>query len=211
MDRAAFISLVRDRLGFNQSLDEAVILRHLDMAQAKYENGEEILVRPWFLTDATYEDQTQAGIRGVELPEGFISFLDNMPLMIKVEDVWTRLYRRPIDKLAGYENETGTPTHYDVQGTEVLFYPLPDAAYDLKIPHVARLTALSTVTESVWLDEFPVLLLEEVLVSIFKSTRDADGLKIAEQSLMVAKDAYMRRTAEREHLMQDYIFGGDDA
>jgi len=211
MDRADIVNLIRDRLGFNQGLDEAVILRHMDLAQKKYENGEENLPRPWFTFDETYEDQTQASIRTIELPETFVAFNDQFPLLISYEGVWKRLYRRPVDKLVVYENETGFPTHYDVQGQSLFMYPLPDAAYDVNIPHYCRLDALSTDADSVWFEEFPSLILEETLVSLCKSTRDEMGLKIAVSALGYERDGYMRRVEERMHVMQDYIMGGDDA
>lgn len=212
MTRTEMIALIRDRLGFNQALDEAIILRHMDMAQAKFENGEENLPRPWFSFDAEYEDQTQTDVRDVKLPEHFVAFHDDFPLRIVTTDgTVTKLYRRIVHQLIPYENDSGIPTHFDVQGDAILFFPKPDAAYTLHIPHYCRLDKLSDDADSVWFTEFPSLILEETLVSLCTSTRDETGLKFALARLRMAQDAYLRRVEERMHVLQEYVMGGDDA
>lgn len=206
MTRDEIIALIRDRLAFNESLNEAIILRHLDVAQARYEQNAGRTPRPWFTLDTTNTVATVADTRTIALPSDFIEFDEEWPLTILDSGgVTYPLERKSFDVLvADTDLATAMPTHYAVGDSQLWLYPKPDAVYTINLPYYKRLPQLSTTTTSDWFVEFPMLLVEEAVLSIARSTRDEMAIKLSEVKLF--RDDYLVRVEERKQSLRELGF-----
>ncbi len=208
MTRDEIVQIIRDRLGFNQSLELATIYRHMDAVQRKFELGEDDVPAPWFCFDTTCQLKTRTNRRDVALPETFTTLDDDWPLSIEKSSTVTKaLTRVPYYDLVSDIDSTGFPQYYALEGEALHLFPLPDSIYNINFPHHKTLEALSTDADSIWFKEFPNLLIEETVSSIASSTRDHDALKMSR--IVETRSAYIRRVESRKHTLQSYRMGND--
>ena len=210
MTRTDIIELIRDSLGFNQALNEAIILRHMDRMQERYEKGSGARPLAWFLFDHDATVTTTANNRYVDKPTGFIQFDDNFELsIVDASNVTHPLYRRDQYELIPDSALIGFPNAYAFDGERLHLYPMPDAVYTINIPCYITSTQLSTTQTSKWYEEFSDLVIEETAYSIAKATRDTRFLETS--SLPMVQADYLRRVEEMKHVLQSYQFGGRGA
>lgn len=213
MNRTKIVNLIRDRLGFNKSLSEEIILRHMDYVQAFYELGQDNQPLPWFLFKPNAFVETEVGKGLVPLPEGFVSFDDDWPIMIrattKVTDPLEMMTLAEYNELVADGEIFGYPTRAVLAGNFLQLYPSPDAIYKITIPHYGRIGYLSENETSDWYKEFPNLIVEETAVSLLRSLRDIDGLRTSNVSEF--KGDYLRRIEARKHTLKDYYMNGGGA
>ena len=209
MTRAQIIQLVRDRFAFNESLDEAIILRHMDYAQLFYEQGTGQFPPPWFVLAEDTTLTTVAATREVALPDGFLSLDDMWSASITVDGV-----TYPFDKenhnvlVADTDLTSARPEKFALAGDSILCYPIPDVAYTINFPCNITTTAVSTTEDSPWFTEFPLLLMEHTCYSIAMANRDTDAVKFAQGQLALHQSTYLRRVEGRKHTGQSYTMGG---
>lgn len=203
--------LIRDRLGFNNALSQEIILRHMDLVQAKYETGgQNGIPRPWFCFKPKYSVMTNAHTQVVEMPTNFSAFHDDWPVTIMDSaGVLHSLLRERYTEVAltdlSPDAET-LPTVFVLGVDYMQVFPVPDQSYEINVPHFTRLTDLSSSgnQDSPWFAEFPGLIVEEVTFSLARSTRDEKALKLSTMKSEI--DSYFRRVEERDHLLQEYNF-----
>ena len=210
MNRTEVIDIIRDNLGFNTGLSETVILRHIDRVQTRYETADGRLPMAWFLLNTTATVDTVADQRTIDVPAGFLDLSEKWPLTIKdAEGTDHPLTREDYDLLQADLGLEGFPTHYAFDGKVVHLFPKPDAVYTINFPHYARGSALSTVTTADWYTEFPSLIIAETFLSIAKSSRDKDGIKIAMEDVTVERDLYRTAVVAKEHSLQELKLGAE--
>lgn len=205
MDREEILNLIRDRMGFNKNFDEAIVYRHLDYVQQQYERVTRKTPLPWFLFNATYTTVTVADQRTISKPTNFITVHDNWEMTVTNADGDITPVYRVSDYDLGKDDRgaTGLPTCYVYDGTSFYLYPKPDTVYTITLPHYAKSAELSESATHDWFTEFPTLIIEETLASIFKSNRDVDGLRLL--NLTMERDDYHVRVEAMEHVGKSYV------
>ena len=209
MTRDEISNLIKHKLGFRDSYDDAIIFAHLDYVQVQYERVSRTRPLPWFMLNTTHTVATVADTRTVAMPTGFIAFDDDWPLTIVNADSETKqLCRAPATHLSkdDYAAE-GFPTHFIFNYTVLDLYPLPDAAYTITIPHYARTTAWSETDTSDWFTEFPDLVIEETALSVLKANRDTDGIRLLD--LETPREAYFTRVYEMQSVLKSGVMHGN--
>lgn len=208
MDLGGVIQIIRDRLAFNQNLAQDTILRHMDLIKHTFEQGADELPLPWFNFQPTATVTTVAGERTVDLPTGFVDFDDDFPVTVTVEGHVKMVERLDYHEAAATVTE-GAPEAFVLGGGQMLLYPLPDDAYTLTVPCYTRSALYSDVpltTTDGWTENFPMLLVEETLLSIGKSTRDESVLKMSESGRY--RLDYLKKVEGRRHQLKSYRMGG---
>lgn len=210
MDKAAIIQIIRDRLGFNEDLNSAIILRHLDFVQADYERGEVQTPLPWFLFDVDNTASTVIDQPYVSLPTDFLAWSDDWPFWILDAEGKKHILKpkKPYE-VEGHNLEAKLPEAFSFGGTQVRLHPAPDKVYTIHLPCFKKSEALSVATTSPWFSNFPTLIVEETIYSIAKGTRDLEALKLA--GVDRERSSYFARVEEMKHVMMDYTKGTYDA
>jgi hypothetical protein len=204
MTRDDVVELIRQRVGFNRRMSDTQIFQNMDYVQLLYELGHDNNPLPWFTFQSTATVDTVADTQTVDLPEGFVQFDDAWPLLItSAEGVVYPLQRTPAYDVVALQNEgSQLPKYFEVDAARLLLYPAPDKVYSITIPHYNRLAKLSETTDSPWFTHFPLLLVEETVNSIMRSTRDIEGLKMSNVNSFRAD--YVRRVEGRKHELKNY-------
>ena len=210
MSRSAVIDLIRDALGFNTALSEAIILRHMDLVQHNYERGSDMRPLPWFLFDPEETVTTVASQRNVTLPTGFIDFDEDWPLTIFTTDGEEKeLQRLRRSVFSSNLDETGFPTAFDTDYSSLYLWKKPDAVYTINVPCYKESTALSTITTGSWFTELKALLIEEVAFSIAKAMGDKNFL--SKTDINQKRADYITLSEAKKHTLTQYKMGGHRA
>lgn len=204
MTRDEIVSMIRQRLGFNQSFNEAHILLNMTYVQQTYELGHDRMPLPFFCFDGAAQIFSIPGQRNVPLPSGFIQLDDDWPITIEDKEGKIKpLDREPIyDLVALMQEEDGFPKYFEIDGDQVYLFPKPNDTYTIHFPHYAQTQALKDTTQSEWFTQFPNLLIEETTNSIMRSTRDLEGLKLSNVNAFRAD--YIARVEARMHVLKSY-------
>lgn len=210
MDKADIVQLIRDRLGFNDALTEAIILRNMDFIQNFYEKGNAEFPVPWFLFDPDVTASTVAAQPYVSFPTDFIQWEDNWPFWV-TNSAGLNSVLKPVKgyQAEGHNETDGSPTEFALGGTQVRLYPTPDAVYTIHLPCFKSSEALSTATTSPWFSNFPTFVIEETIYSICKATRDIEGMKLT--GIESTRRSYFKKVVEMQNVMMDYTKGTYDA
>lgn len=209
MTRDQIVSLIRDRLAFHLSLDVNIIYRHMDLMQSNFEFGNDRLPIPWFIFDTTETVSTVAAQRTVDVPNDFIAFDDNWPLIIvNADGVDKPLTKKTAAELAPMLDQSGFPKYYAFDGERLHLYPKPDAVYTIRLYHYSASTAFSASATNKWFDEFPNLIIEEAVFSLARSIRDEGALKLVD--VKGQRDKYLVRCEAQQHALMSYVVGGED-
>lgn len=158
MYRNTAINILARRLGNRTDLDDA-IADEMILAQEQLENHWPSDTLPWFLASSTSSLVTVAGTEIVAVPSGFLRELEGGGLYLQDGDTWQRLCKFEMDSVWSTTTEQGTPDRYALFGSNFYLYPIPDAAYPLRLLYGARATALSSDIENAWLQNAPELLI----------------------------------------------------
>ena len=202
------LEITRQRLGFNYSLDAAVFTSNLLSIQSRYEGGDARMVLPWFLLQ-TDDLPTTASVRTIDLPNDFISFDEqNMLSIVDADGIEHGLTRKMHSQLQPYVADLGMPKYWAMIGTQLWLYPMPDAVYTVKVPSYQRTAVWTLAQDNVWFDEFPNLLIEELVVSLARSTRDEGALKFSQ--LSQEKMDYITRIEAMHNILMQHQMGSGD-
>lgn len=226
MTRAEIVQLVRDSLGFNNSLSEDIILRHMDAVQALYEGGTSEIPLPWFLLDTTVEVHVTPDTRTVEVPARFIKLDEDYQARILIPDTDPDVYI-PLKKMkedeafASFFTESdtsqeedivvlqGRPQAYSLTNGVISWWPLPEDSTQVVFPCYRRseLKFSEDADASDWYTEFPNLIAAETTLRICKANRDQVGMQIASADVGLLKKGYLLRVEEEKHVQMDYVVG----
>lgn len=210
MTRADVIRLVRDLLGYNEVLNEALILRTMDLVQSRYENGHDMAPLPWFNLVVDQELNTVADQRIVPLPDGFVSFAEEWkPYLVTSDGTTYPLARRDGSILTSIRDEIGRPSYYETDNVNLYMYPLPDDIYSIYVTYYATGTPLSTTTSSPWFTFFPSLIAEETAYRLARNARDSAFLQISE--VRSERANYVTKVEEQKNIVKQIRVGGDGA
>jgi hypothetical protein len=92
---------------------------------------------------------TVAGTQGVDLPAGWLEF-ENLTVVGSPDAQLNYVNIQHLDTKFPANGYSGKPVVYSVEGNQVLFGPVPDAAYSISVLYYKRYDALS-VTPTNWL------------------------------------------------------------
>lgn len=92
---------------------------------------------------------TTAGVQGVDLPAGWLEF-ENLTVVGTPDAQLNYVNIQHLDTKFPSNGYTGKPAVYSVEGSQVLFGPVPDSAYSISVLYYKRYDALS-VTPTNWL------------------------------------------------------------
>lgn len=107
-----------------------------------------------------------------------------------------------ITELDEYEDDSrGTPTHFALFGSDITFWPAPDAAISPQIRYTGRATALSADTDLLPIDDDD----SDVLVNFAKSKAFAaeDDAEMATYFLQLHRDGLREMRAQSERTRHD--------
>lgn len=203
MNKTQLYTLVRHRLGFNDSLDVSVLDAQLDMLQNNYEVSLGMLPSPWFMFQ-TETLTTTIDVRTVEAPDNFARFDEDYELTIlNADGTEFQLKRKLSIELQPYVADEGLPKYYAFDGSLLYLYPRPDAAYTIHFPYYGKSQDVwSDSEETLWLTHFPALILEEMVYNLSRSTRDKTGIQLS--SVEFEKRNYLVKVEDMKHAMMEY-------
>ena len=92
---------------------------------------------------------TTAGVRAVDLPTGWLEF-ENVTLTGNPDKQLTYLNIQHLDTRFPGNDYTGSPYFYSIEGSQILFGPIPDSVYSVPILFYKRFDPLAT-TATNWL------------------------------------------------------------
>ena len=92
---------------------------------------------------------TTAGVQGVDLPVGWLEF-ENLTVTGSPDAQLNYVNIQHLDTKFPSNGYTGKPVVYSVEGSQVLFGPVPDSAYSISVLYYKRYDPLS-VTPTNWL------------------------------------------------------------
>ena len=212
MDEA--IAWIQRQLGFRRalaseiqtSLQQAIIRIELDAT----------LSRPRFLVQE-YSDAafvTTAGTRTVAIPTGFLqeAELDGGLYIYDstADDPYIELTKAEPAYVRGAFTESEQPTHYGIQGANLIFGGIPDAAYDLRWFAYFKDNAAITGSETnLWLTHRPFLIIGEAGVHIASAAR-SPSLDYFSQLLTAERKALEATVVVDEEADSSSSMGGDD-
>lgn len=167
MTRDEAVAMIKLQLGYRTTGDSDIVTC-LQLAQTTLEGAP---VKPWFLTYKDYALVTVATTPTVAIPTDFLEELEDgvlryIPTTLTegevdlVKDQYDVLRKNFLDTVTG-TTETGVPEAYALLGDYFYIFPVPAAAYNLKLDYIAKATALSTNVENAWLKWTPKLLMGE--------------------------------------------------
>lgn len=151
-------------------------LLEMQMAQSVYERSAQ---PPWFLLGTDTSVSTTAGVEFVTLPITFLNFEEDGILEpVRYYDPTVERYipvrRKPQSQLTdsdAWEIDTGitegTPLVFDALATTLVFRPIPDDVYLLKIQGYFSDTApTDSSATNLWATYAPDLLLAEIIYNV---------------------------------------------
>lgn len=207
MTRDEIVQLVRDGLGYNNALNEAIVLRAMDLVQTRYERGHDLMPLPWFNLEIDYELTTVASTRTVALPDDFVSFAEEWkPYLQSSDGTSYELARRSATLLNSIRDETGRPAYFETNHANLYLFPLPDDEYSIYVSYYKTSTKFSATTSSNWYTNFPSLLVEE---TIYQLARNSHNTKALQNSMLKEERAnYLVKCEEQKHIIKQVKVGG---
>lgn len=157
MTGTQILDLLMSRLGnkTEASLRATCLLEMQLLQETQLEGGPTL---PWFTIEGDYSLTLVSGQRHVVLPADFIRQVDDgeKPVLYYPTDGTDAI---PLPKMAYDEalshyghTATGAPEAYALRGDRIMFFPLPDAAYTVKIDYHKRQSApTDTAAENAWM------------------------------------------------------------
>ena len=217
MLRSAAVSRIQQYLGF-RSDKSAEIITALQDTQTEFEREAEL---PWFLrNDGANPTLTLTlSTYGVNLPTGFLREIDEdndgglfyYNSANEDGEEWT-----PIDKMSegdareAYQDSTGEPEAYVLTETQLLVFPLADAAYILRFPFFKADTTLATDVENDWLKYAHELMIGNAGLKIAASVRDMPAIQIFAEMERRGRERIMKENVSRQEANRVRVMGGVD-
>lgn len=158
MKKADFLRLLQGRLGSLQNPSDIDLLKLEIMLAQEVTLEQEGKLKPWFLESEEATTETEANEQRVELPEDFLSEIEESELYILIPESgrFKALDKGSYDRLhAEYINEgAGRPRAYAMTGRYYRLFPTPDGVYTLRQRYYERdvpFDTLSDDAENRWL------------------------------------------------------------
>lgn len=209
MEKSAIIQLLRDYLGFNTGINESVLLRHMDIAQTRYEGGDHTLPLPWFLLNETYTASTVVAQNTVALPNSFLQFDEEWALTVVDSEGAVSELARTFQRNVATETKLGRPCNYVLGSSNIYLYYTPDKVYTLKLPHYAKSIKLSVAVTSYWFEYFPRLIIAETLKSLALATRDESLLRLAVAMQLPEENSYLNKVETVRNNQREIVMGSN--
>lgn len=155
------VDLIKGRLGSRADTDiDALITSELGATQLELEENPDPF---WFQLTEDTSTTTTADEHRVPVPCDFIMEAEDQALWyVDSDGVSTPLDKYEYDKLKQhFEGASGPPEAYSLNGSYFNIFPLPDAAYSLKIRYYSKDAAISTLATTEtnnWLTVAPSLI-----------------------------------------------------
>ena len=203
-------ALWRD-LGFRND-KESVLFAELNAAQKRLESDPKIEL-PWFLQSLYSSWNTSDGVQELALPSGFLMLEDDIPPQYydTSEAIWIDIGVSDVGFLrANYPGE-GAPKAIALVGTQVLVFPIPDGAYNIRSYLYRRGdTIVKDGPETPWLAEAPDLLIGEAGVIMAGDLRDQGAIVLTNNRRKEGMLRLMQRINQRALVGQRLQMGGSD-
>lgn len=174
MNRSAAVALMKQGLGFRQSLDDVCVVA-LQQAQRLVEGGRTL---PRFLIVEDAPIAITSGSGAITLPTGFIRVADNRgPYTLDLQNAPKFIEKFEILKLRARfsASAAGRPRGYSLRNTDIVFLPTRDAAYTAYWSYYAQAALLTTDIENSWLQYAPDVLIGRAGMLVAKDTRDKEA------------------------------------
>lgn len=181
MIKSTFLTLLKLRLGSRTDTDlDTLISLEADQAQFELEHSAEI---PWFLLSLGEPFTLSAGSRTSAWPAGFLAeFMDGGIWVTDSDGNSTLLDKGDYDEsLAYWGSETGLPVGYSSAGTNIQLFPIPDDSYSATVDCFLADTLFSatqSVSENLWLEYAPDVLLAKTGMRVASFIRDIDLVQV---------------------------------
>lgn len=214
------IEEVRNKLGYNTGLSSSLITTAISNAQGELEKLPEL---PWFLHTEISSISTTADEERIAVPADFIKEIDEEPLYYYdtsgTTDEWVSLRKLTTNNLRNIYNlaitnsqeVSGTPLYYALDGAYFRLYPIPDAAYTLKLTYYGKQDVLSAGSDTNgWSLYAPYALIGKAGILLSMNNRDKSGIEIFGALLTESSQLLNRQSEAREHSGMTYQRGGDD-
>jgi len=214
MKNSEVLDLMMKRLGDRKAqVLRAQVLIELNKKISQLEQGSTL---PWFLEDR-WNGQMVANQDYVDLPADFLrEFEEGRFKVLNNEGKWSPLTRVSLEQL---EEETDgvdpqLPAGYAFFGEKVYFGPVPDKAYQFKLPIYRRSNQIlddsNEVTNKWLLNFFNYVTLEVLHIVATLHTRDFTLATNINSELLSARDTYWRAVEARMHTNRDYLLDNEE-
>lgn len=220
------VSQIQRVLGF-RSDRAAEILEELQLAQVRLEEGvgapegaqgQSLMgdFLPWFLETEISSIFTVAGEERVPIPTDFLDEVEQdalwyfTPATGSDPEKWTALKKDDIDFLRGRFPGSGPPQAYAFQAQYFRIFPLPDAAYKLKMIYFKKDAVITLGTENKWLANQPFIVIAEAGYHMAMSLRDAGAMKFFKDLGESEAACLYSSELALEHTNRSYVMGGED-
>lgn len=179
--------------------------------------------KPWFLFDDDYTDAgfvTAADVDYVALPTGYLGLDDDFcELAYKdttidaTRDQWRTMERDVWGDIKAYffSEDRATPQRWDIQGSRIYLRPIPDAVYELRLPHYRAATLVTDADVSnAWTTYAGDWLLARTLEQVaVKHVGDKDLAMMCAADVQTARLRVYREHEQRAHTGRRYSMGDD--
>ena len=148
----------------------AVIPDFVTMAEARI--SRDLRLRKQITTSTL---TTVPNTQGVTLPTDWLE-MENISVATSIERQLTYATIEQLDSRFPSGGAMGTPVIYTIEGDQVLFGPVPDAAYTINIIYYSRLPSLITNSTNWLMTNHPNIYLFATLIEAFFYTQDAEQI-----------------------------------
>jgi hypothetical protein len=208
MTRSEAIALMQQQLGFRT--DQATnLVTWLKLAQQTLEKGRTL---PWWLRSETSYIYTTANESRLPLPTQFLREEEGSQLVYVPTDTSSDLvfldkdFTDQLEKT--YQRQTGKPEAYSLDGKYFRIFPIPDAAYQIRMVYSKKDTVLDTDVENLWLQHLPYLLMGVAGGMAASALRDQNAAAVFRGWASEGLQLMYSENEAREHTNQDYQIGG---
>lgn len=211
MTRDEGVALIKQQLAFRRTLDSAIV-DQLKFAQTTLEAAP---TKPWFLVSEDSYALTTADEERVAVPGDFLEEVEDARFYYRPDDFpdsdEVELKKEDYDQLKRdfLQVPSGPPQAYALLGDYFRIFPLPDAAYTVRLIYFKPDTTLDTNVENGWLKHIPMLLLGSALKLIAEGpVRDVQAGKIADQWIATGSTLLHKRNEQRKAANREDQIGG---
>jgi hypothetical protein len=214
MTNAEMLNLIMGRFGGRSSTTlRATALKELNEKIRQLEQAD---ICPWFMKDV-WTPNTQANVESLDLPSDYIRDDDDAEPEIRDPNKgWVEIHKVPYNRL---RQETANalaqlPRGFSTYGEKIYFGPLPDAAYNFRLPYFKRTGSVvdnSSEISNKWLvNFFNLITLETVNIVAKLHIRDQQVVASVASELDIARLQFKRAVEAREHAGQEYLLTNEE-
>lgn len=205
MQYAALRTLILRRLGRYDTTRtglDAALIAEIQQAEQRHEEEPPYL---WFLESASSGLATVAGTPTVALPDNFISLHEDTVIQMTQGTSTVAIPQDPYEhNFAIYANSAnGAPKRCSIVGSNLHFFPTPDAVYSFSFRYFAAQTKLGNSPgdsdETTWMANAAELLAYEAAAALAAvHVKDIQRATILEQKALMARRRLNRKNIARE-------------